>query len=154
MRSRFVRHARQSCRAACLLIRVVDPHWFNADPDPDPKADPEPGLWWPKIEKIYSWKLFIFLIKNCIYLSLNPPKGRPSYWRSLQPSKKSIHHFKTWSLFSIFWGDFCLPGSGSVFCMRIRIQRLKLTRIHIPAINMCLWSGSRIGFKCYVWIRI
>jgi hypothetical protein len=47
--------------------RVVDPHWFNADPDtrygsgysiffliadPDPVSDP--GFWRPKIEKIYS----------------------------------------------------------------------------------------------------
>ncbi len=32
---------------------------FNADLD----ADPDPGFWWPKIVKIYSWKLF--LKKNC-----------------------------------------------------------------------------------------
>jgi hypothetical protein len=35
----------------------VDPHWFNADPDPaffliaDPDPVPNPGFWWLKIEK-------------------------------------------------------------------------------------------------------
>jgi len=45
------------------LCRVVDPYWFNADPDPaffliaDPDTDPAPdpvpntGFWWPKIGK-------------------------------------------------------------------------------------------------------
>jgi hypothetical protein len=42
-----------------LPVSVVEPHWFNADPDTDPDpaffliADPDPvpdsGLWWPKI---------------------------------------------------------------------------------------------------------
>jgi hypothetical protein len=46
--------------------RVSDPHWFNADPDPAffLIADPDSGsrVWWPKIEKIYSWKFnFYFL---------------------------------------------------------------------------------------------
>ncbi len=58
--------------------RIVDPHWFNADldtdpdpgffliadsdpdPNPDPEPVPEPVLRWPEIEKIYSWKFFIF----------------------------------------------------------------------------------------------
>ncbi len=171
MRSRFIRHARQSCRATWLLIRVVDPHWFNADTDPnpaffliadqdpypDPNADPEPvpdsGLRWLKIKKIYSWKLFISLIKKLHFLIPKPPKGRPSYRRSLQPSKWASSTSKHENSF-IFLGDLCLPGSGSVFCMRIRIQWLKLTRIHNPALNMCLWSGSGSGFKCNVWIRI
>ncbi len=42
-----------------VAVRVVDPHWFNADPDPafflivdpdtDPYPGPNPGFWWPKI---------------------------------------------------------------------------------------------------------
>ncbi len=36
------------------------PHWFNADPDPDPAffliADPDPGFDDLKLKKIYSWK--------------------------------------------------------------------------------------------------
>jgi hypothetical protein len=33
--------------------------------------------------------------KNAIYLSLGLHEGRPSYRRSLQPSKENIQHFKT-----------------------------------------------------------
>jgi len=65
--------------------RVSDPHWFNADPDTDPDpafflfVDPDSGsgsgyrVWWPKIEKNYSWKkISFFLIKN-----YNLPIPRP-----------------------------------------------------------------------------
>ncbi len=69
-----------------------------------------------------------------IYLSLGLHKGLPSYRRSLQPSKENIQNLKheNSGLFSIFWGHFCPPGSGSVIWMRIRIriQQLKLMRIH------------------------
>ncbi len=47
------------------LNRVVDPHWFNADADPDPV--PNPGFWWQKTEKNYNWKksdIFLILIRN------------------------------------------------------------------------------------------
>ncbi len=37
---------------------------------------------------------------------------------------------KILSFFPIFWGHFFPPGSGSGICMRIRIQQLKLMRIH------------------------
>jgi hypothetical protein len=40
-------------------------------------------------------KFDIFLSKITIYLSLGLHKGRPSYSRSLQPSKENIQHFKT-----------------------------------------------------------
>ncbi len=56
-----------------------------------------------------------FFIKNCIYLSLGPHKGRSSYWRSLQPTKENIQHFKTWSFLTFFY--FC----GSFLPSRIRI---------------------------------
>ncbi len=39
---------------------------------------------------------FLFWSKIAIYLSLGLHKGRPSYRRSLQPSKENIHHFKWW----------------------------------------------------------
>jgi hypothetical protein len=39
-------------------------------------------------------KLYIFLSKNAIYLSLELLKGGPSYRRSLQPSIENIQHFK------------------------------------------------------------
>ncbi len=76
--------SRGSCRGACsagsspqqlnnsslkksvVPTRVVDPHWFNSDPDP--------GFWWPKIEEInYNCKTFnIFWIENCNFLILRP----------------------------------------------------------------------------------
>jgi hypothetical protein len=64
-------------------LRVSDPHWFNADPDPDPAffliADPDSGsgsrVWWPKIDKKYTAgnQIFILLIKNCHLLIPGPP---------------------------------------------------------------------------------
>ncbi len=57
-------------------IRVSDPHWFNADPDPDPAflliadpdgfririPDPDPGFDDLKLKKIYSWKFNFYFI--------------------------------------------------------------------------------------------
>ncbi len=37
------------------------------------------------------------------YLSLGLHKGRPSYRRSLQPSKEYIQHFKTWKFRTFFY---------------------------------------------------
>ncbi len=62
---------------------------------------------------------------------------------------------KILSFFSIFFGHFCPPGSGSAICMRIRIQKLKLMRIRIrnpvlqycsiAVLQYCFWaSGIRI----------
>jgi len=93
-----------------IAIRVSDPYSFDTYPDPAFLAEyrsgsnPDPGFWWPKIKKkIYS-------SKTTIYLSLRLHKGRPSYRRSLQLSKKNIQHFKTWNFifFSTFAGHFAL----------------------------------------------
>jgi len=67
------------------------------------------------------------LLKIAICLSLNLHEGRPSYRKSLQPSKENIQHLKTWNFltfFSIFEGHFWPPGSGSIRpeSMRIRIR--------------------------------
>jgi hypothetical protein len=45
-----------------------------------------------KIGKNYSWKnfLLIFFIQNAIYLTLGFFKRRPTYRRSLQPSKENF----------------------------------------------------------------
>jgi hypothetical protein len=48
---------------------------------------------WKKITA--EKKLDIFLKKNAVLLSLGLHKGRKSYRRSHQPSKKIIQHFKT-----------------------------------------------------------
>jgi hypothetical protein len=49
------------------------------------------------LKKITAVIFFIFFgrKKIAIYVSLGLPKGRPSYRRSLQPSKENIHYFKT-----------------------------------------------------------
>ncbi len=63
----------------------------------------------------YLKKLILFWINN--YLGLQ--KGRPSYRRSLQPSKDNIQRFKSQNMkflnFFCFCGSFCPPrfGSGS-----------------------------------------
>ncbi len=56
------------------------------------------------------------LLKIAICLSLNLHEGRPSYRKSLQPSKENIQHFKIYHffIFSVFVGLFCPPGSGSI----------------------------------------
>ncbi len=63
---------RRSSGVGFPINKAVDPHWFNADPDPaflqiaepDPVLNPE--FWSQKLKKIYSWKkLDIFFIKNC-----------------------------------------------------------------------------------------
>jgi hypothetical protein len=75
-----------------------------------------------KLKKNYSWKKKkFFWSKTAIYLSLGLHKVCPGYRRSLQLTKEAIQHFKT-LIFSTFVGHFCLPGSGSVFKLRIRIQ--------------------------------
>ncbi len=56
-------------------------------------------------------KFDIFLIKNCNLLFPGLIKGRPSYRRSLQPSKENIQHFETWKFWTFFlflWVIFAL----------------------------------------------
>ncbi len=48
--------------------------------------------------RIQGFKKKIQLTKIAIYLFLSLHKGRPSYRRSLQPSKENIQHFKKWNL--------------------------------------------------------
>ncbi len=65
------------------------------------------------LPKMYSWKRN-FESKtsyNLTTVSLGLHKGRPSYRRSLQPSKENIQHFKTWNflIFFYFCGSF-LPS--------------------------------------------
>ncbi len=56
-----------------------------------------------KFKNIYSWNTFnIFWSKIEIFLSLGRPKGRTSYMRSFQPSKKNIQLLRTWKFFTFF----------------------------------------------------
>ncbi len=88
--------------------------------------------------------IIIFLSKIAIYLSLGLHKGRPSYRKILQPSKKNIHHFKKHDIsnfFYIFVCNFCPSGSGSGsgFLIRIwiRIHWPDWIRIEIPNPKHC-----------------
>ncbi len=73
------------------------------------------------------------------YLSLGLHKGRPSYRRSIQPSKENIQHFKTWNFFTFFY----LSGSGSGFRIRIRWPDWILFQ-----------SGSGSGSKTILYIKL
>ncbi len=73
---------------------------------------------WVLKKKKFCWNFFLFCFwsKIAIYLSLGLYTWRPSYKRSLQPSKKNIHHFKRWNLRTVFLfilGHYCPPGSRS-----------------------------------------
>ncbi len=109
--------------------RVADPHWFYAVSDPAffLSADPDPGswsrVWWPKIEKYLQ---FFFGSKIAIYLSLGLHKGRPSYRKSLQPSKKEHPALQNMKILYFFY--FC--GTFLPSWIRIWIQQLKFMRIH------------------------
>ncbi len=52
-----------------------------------------------------NWKKCTADKKIRDYLSLGLHKGRPNYRRSLQPSKETIQHFKTWHFLAFFY--FC-----------------------------------------------
>ncbi len=114
------------------------------------------------LEKIYSGKNVTFFIsKTTIYLSLGLHKGCPSNRRSLQLSKENIQHFNTWNFF--FVCNFCPPGSGTEFWIRIRIHWPDGIRIHKGSgfetlvrtrplswrkFNICTMFGPRITLKC------
>ncbi len=121
--------------------RVADPHWFNADPDTDPDpaffliADPDSGFRIPDPDpgfddlKLKKNLIFSFWSTIAIYLSLGLHKRRPSYKRSLQPSKENIQHFKTWK----FWTFFYFCGSFLPSWIRIRIRNLNADQDPDPA---------------------
>ncbi len=95
------------------LIRIQHLR-LNAYPDPDL------GFWWPKTYKNLQVKkklIITFLSMIAIYLSLGLHKGRPSYRRIFQPSKKNIHHFKKHEIKKKI--NFC--GSFLPFWIRVRI---------------------------------
>jgi len=96
-----------------IRIRIQIQHFFSncgsgfriwiPDPDPDPRSgfriwipDPDPRSGSRVLMNKYLNKFTEKIVsKPKIYLSLGLHKGRRSYKRSLQSSKKNIHHFKT-----------------------------------------------------------
>ncbi len=61
-------------------------------------------------------KINFFWLNNCNLPSLGIQEGRPSYRRSLQPSKRtsSTSKHEIFKFSFTFEGQFCLPGSGSL----------------------------------------
>ncbi len=91
-------------------MRIRIQHFFYWIRIPDPGSgfripDPNPGFDDLKLKKIYSWKFFLLFSwsKIAIYLSLGLHKGRPSYRRSLQPSKETFQYFKKWKFCTFFY---------------------------------------------------
>ncbi len=35
---------KKSAKCPCVILSVLDPHWFNPDPELDPDPDPDPGF--------------------------------------------------------------------------------------------------------------
>jgi hypothetical protein len=84
--------------------------------DPAFQVNPDPswiqGFDDQKVKKKNTAEIsFPFFDQNYTLLSLGLHKGRPSYRRSLPPSKEYIKYLKFINLFSIFVGHFCPPGS-------------------------------------------
>jgi hypothetical protein len=80
----------------------------NADPDPAfflisyPDPVPNPGLDQKLKKNLQLKKNWIFYDKKIATKVSLGHKGRTSYRRSLQPSKKNIQHFKTLKFFTFF----------------------------------------------------
>jgi hypothetical protein len=79
-----------------------------------------------------------------IYISLGLHKGRPSFKKSLQPSKRNIQHFKKLNLLTFFFFllvIFTLLDSDPGLRVRIRIQGPHLIRIRIRIhTTLVLWN--------------
>ncbi len=146
----------QSCR-------VSDPHWSNADPD----TDPDPAFFLIAL-MIQNWKkfttrnlIFIFLIKNCNLLIPRPSWSTPKLQEkpsALKREHPALQKMKILSFFLFFW-DIFLPS-----WIRIRIQQLKLKRIHAdpdtdPDSKPCnpdptgTYPGSRVSYR-YLSIQL
>jgi hypothetical protein len=93
-----------------------------------------------KLLSFNSWqKNSISWSKNAIYLFLVLREGRPSYRRSLQPSKENIQHFKSWNLnfFLFLW----------VFLPSWILIRIPPTKIYVDPCG----SGSTKCFWFFLW---
>jgi hypothetical protein len=89
------------------------------------------------------FSFFCFNIRGCKVVLFAEPK--------LQEKPSALKRDENSVLFSIFSVHFCPPGSGSAICMRIRIQKLKLMRIHAdPDTDPKPWfRGSGSVPKCH-----
>ncbi len=124
--------------------------------------DPDPGFWWPNIEKsIQLKKITFFKIENynipTVFLGLH--KGRPSYRRSLQPIKENILHLKTWKFLIFLY--FCVicalldPDpltSLNPDPIRIRIRTLFL-KINAGCTSKRLETGQDSQKVSGIWLK-
>ncbi len=108
------------------------------------------------LRKKYSWIFFCFFFwsKITIYLSLDLHKGRPSYRRSLRPSKEDIQHFKRWNLLTFYFSGSLLP-SGIRIRIRTRTQGPHWIRIHNTAVkiktHIVCFNILYLCRKCHSW---
>ncbi len=116
----------------------------------------DPGVLVTKNWNKFTAEIFFFFFwaKTTNYLILALHKGRPSYKRSRQISKENIQHFKSWNcFFSNFTGNFCLPGSGSRFRIRIRIHWPDWNRIQLGAGSTTLfYYWIFVSLSCEFWL--
>ncbi len=63
--------------------------------------------------------LTLFWSKIAIYLSPGLHKGRPSYRRSLEPSKENNQHFKRWNSLAVFYFECMLFCTGRVLSLTL-----------------------------------
>ncbi len=126
-------------RISIHLIRIRIQHFRL-------KTDSDPGLWWPKLVKNYSWKKIKFFLDQKLqftFLSQGLHKGRPSYKRILHLSKEDIQHLKTWNFlifFLLLWVIFALLDPDPLTWLNPDLIR---TRILNPSWFQC---GSRSSF--------
>ncbi len=127
--SQFVWNFKNGAFFSCLGFGSMNPDpAFQVNPDPDT----DPGFW----RKKYIWNfVFFFWSKIAIYWSVGLHKGRPSYRRSLQPSKENIQHIKRWNLLTVFY--FSAPFTPS--WIRIPIQGPHWIRIQSGSTTLAEW---------------
>ena len=125
-------------------ISVVDPNTLNLDPDPGfwPNLDPDPGLFnqfWKKKLQI-SLEKHNFLSKKFIFKNYKNKCHVKKFWLSwVSELWIYILILKSFVYILCFILYFHLCGSGSVFRIRIRIQKAPIRiRIH----NTGLYSNT------------
>ena len=98
---------------------------INADPDPIP--NPEFWLPYQRLKKIYSCKFFLFFgSKIATYLSLGLQKDAQATGETFSHQKRTSSTSKHENSILLFF----ISGSFLPSWIRIRIQQLKLMRIH------------------------
>ncbi len=87
----------------------------------------------------------IYISKIAIYLSLDLHKGRPTYRKTLQPSKESIQHFKAYILkfFSIFVGSFSLldPDPDPKHWFLVDSRKVRYNKTYVRPTSEPCWLG-------------